>query len=122
MVSMGQIDNICGFGSVANAAAVGSQVAQGRVPTCAETRNLAEGYIAHDLQALIDTVVSCSPDGYAQDKDITDAANLLGLNDDVFEIFYSAEANSGLQEKIANNEVVHVVRNVGGAHWVIVSV
>ncbi len=121
LLSMGQIANICGFGAVANAAAISRQATAGDLPTFVDTRKYAEDFLTQGIPNLVTEVLARSVDGYADAQDVIKAAQLLGIKD-FFEIFYDVHANAGLHERIARYGTFHVACNVGGAHWALVSI
>lgn len=137
LVSFNQIENICGFAALANAAALEVQATTGRPITFAETRKLAEDNICRILAPVMEDL----PRGdegrieYAGQELLARGATRLNL-DGIVEYFdkravqdlherlrrgVHADRNAQFERIIAGNRNLHIIYNVGGCHWVNVS-
>ncbi len=135
LLSFNQIENICGFAALANAKALETQMATGRQITFAETRRLAEANIEivrPVMEELTGNILNAGQERLARAStrlNFEDEGNIEYLDKRAVEDLHKQlkkgthkERNGELEKKIALLDKVHIVYNVGGAHWVLLSV
>ena len=140
LVSLNQIDNICGFSAVANAYALEQQLNKQKPISSDTTREFAEKVFTDKIKEHSAFEKLRNDDGgvdYADAQTIIQVATKLGLEKGTLEFLdrdtvkflheglkegKSIDRNAELCNKLLNNPVTHIIYNVGGAHWVLLSV
>ncbi len=139
LISFNQIENICGFGVVANAYASHQLAQEGRPLACERTRALAEMIFTRDLEKRLQKA-ACGEVEYAWVEQLLPVMQEIGLNPTDVELLsdvtidnLSKALNAGkpLQAttdliaklgKMKDNSVQFIVYNIAGVHWVILPI
>ena len=139
LVSCNQIENTCGFSAVANTCAVDQQLKKGTPITFKQTRALAQDIFTNSIEPLHAFKALQDGDGveYGDAEVIIKTATDLGLasktleilDRDTIEFLHKAhkegktiERNTDLSAKFMEQPVTHIIYNVGGGHWILLSV